>query len=48
MYFYVCTSSQVKALSLLASLQYLDNNPYLFGGLVIKEVTISPNPFSKG
>ena len=41
-------SSQVKALSLLPSLQCLDNNPLFSGGLVIKEVTISPTPFSRG
>ena len=32
----VCPSSQVKSLSLLPSLQCLDNNPCKIGGLVIK------------
>ena len=31
-----------RPLSLLPSLQCLDNNPYQTGGLVIKEVTIPP------
>ena len=36
------SSSKVKALSLLPSLQCLDNNPYISGGLVVKQVNISP------
>ena len=38
----VLASSQVKVLSLLPFLQCPDSNPYISGGLVVKQVNISP------